>query len=224
MRNLRLAAALSVALMTSAVAVAQDAAPRIDFSIAEQPLGSALTAFAKQARVQILSRDEDVLIAGKRASAISGELAVREALELLLANTGLSYEFVNARTVRITADAPSRRPTSDARSSGERLRLAQAQAPEAARAASVDSAERSREVGIEEVVVTAQKRLERLQDVPIPVTAVDAQLLLKGNQLRVQDYYSKVPGLNYSPGNGASRESRSAASLRTPTRTRPSAW
>jgi len=199
MRNLRLAAALSVALMTSAVALAQDAAPRIAFSIAEQPLGSALTAFAKQARVQILSRDEDVLIAGKRASAISGELALREALDLLLANTGLSYEFVNARTVRITADAPSRRPTSDAGSSAERLRLAQA--PEASRAASVDSSERSsREVGIEEMVVTAQKRLERLQDVPIPVTAVDAQLLLKGNQLRVQDYYSKVPGLNYSPG------------------------
>jgi iron complex outermembrane recepter protein len=198
MKNLRLAAALSMALMTSVSALAQDATPRISFSIAEQPLGSALTAFAKQAQVQILSRDEDVLIAGKRAAAISGQLAVREALELLLANTGLTYEFINARTVRITADPPPRRRSSDAGWSGERLRLAQA--PDAAPAAvGVDRTD-ARDAGIEEIVVTAQKRLERLQDVPIPVTAVDAQLLLKGNQLRVQDYYSKVPGLNYSPG------------------------
>lgn len=207
MRNLRLASALSVALLTSTVALAQEAAaPRVDFSIEEQPLGSALAVFAKQARVQILSRDEDVLIAGKRAVAINGELAVNEALERLLANTGLSYEFINARTVRITAAV--QQPTSDAGHGGraERFRVARAQdiqggALEAEEASTRDGdTSDKRGGGIEEVVVTAQKRLERLQDVPIPVTAMDAQNLLRGNQLRLQDFYSRVPGLNYSPG------------------------
>jgi iron complex outermembrane receptor protein len=46
-----------------------------------------------------------------------------------------------------------------------------------------------------EVVVTAQKREERLQDVPIPVSVVSAAALRDNNQVRIQDYYAEVPGL-----------------------------
>jgi len=53
-----------------------------------------------------------------------------------------------------------------------------------------------------EIIVTAQKREERLQDVPVPVTAIDAQSLVDSNQLRLQDYYAQVPGLAYSSGLG----------------------
>jgi len=49
---------------------------------------------------------------------------------------------------------------------------------------------------IEEVVVTAQKRSERLQDVPVPVSVVSAELLTQSNQVRLQDYYTRVPGLS----------------------------
>ncbi len=52
------------------------------------------------------------------------------------------------------------------------------------------------EARLEEVVVTAQKREERIQDVPVPVTAISANSLLEQNQLRVQDYFSSVPGLD----------------------------
>src|SRR5207245_2282609 len=48
---------------------------------------------------------------------------------------------------------------------------------------------------LEEIVVSAQKRTERLQDVPVPVTAINAQTLTDANQLRLQDYYTLVPGL-----------------------------
>lgn len=51
---------------------------------------------------------------------------------------------------------------------------------------------------VEEVVVTAQKRSERLLDVPVPVTALNASALTAGNQLRLQDYYASVPGLSLS--------------------------
>ena len=53
---------------------------------------------------------------------------------------------------------------------------------------------------LEEVVVTAEKRAERLQDVPIPVTAISGQTLVDNNQLRVQDYYTLIPGLSFSSG------------------------
>jgi len=57
---------------------------------------------------------------------------------------------------------------------------------------------------VEEVVVTAQKRTELLQDVPVPVTAVTADALLEQNQLRAQDFFSSVPGLNLQFVNGRS--------------------
>jgi outer membrane receptor protein involved in Fe transport len=49
---------------------------------------------------------------------------------------------------------------------------------------------------LEEVVVTAQKRTENLLDVPVPVTAINADTLVQQNLLRLQDYFSKIPGLN----------------------------
>jgi iron complex outermembrane recepter protein len=50
-----------------------------------------------------------------------------------------------------------------------------------------------------EIIVTAQKRSERLLDVPVPVTAINAQALIDNNQLRLQDYQTLVPGLNVTP-------------------------
>lgn len=51
-----------------------------------------------------------------------------------------------------------------------------------------------------DVVVTAEKRgEERLQDTPIPVTVISGQTLVNNDQLRLQDYYSRVPGLSMAP-------------------------
>jgi iron complex outermembrane recepter protein len=46
-----------------------------------------------------------------------------------------------------------------------------------------------------EVIVTAQKREERLQDVPVAVSVVSADSMLQNSQLVMQDYYASVPGL-----------------------------
>jgi iron complex outermembrane receptor protein len=53
---------------------------------------------------------------------------------------------------------------------------------------------------LEEVIVTAQKRSERLQDVPVPVTAISAEDLASNSQSQLRDYYTHVPGLNVTPG------------------------
>lgn len=52
---------------------------------------------------------------------------------------------------------------------------------------------------IEEVIVTAQKRSENLQDVPIPVTALGGEELATNNQLRLQDWYTSIPSFTVSP-------------------------
>jgi iron complex outermembrane recepter protein len=52
----------------------------------------------------------------------------------------------------------------------------------------------------EAVVVTAQKRgEERVQDVPVPVTVLDARQLSDLNKTRARDFFDLVPGFNGAP-------------------------
>lgn len=62
-------------------------------------------------------------------------------------------------------------------------------------------AQQTAEGALEEVIVTAQKRTERLIDVPVAVTAVDSQTLIDQNLVSFADYYSRIPGLQF-PGGG----------------------
>ena len=56
---------------------------------------------------------------------------------------------------------------------------------------------------IQEVIVNAQKRSERLEDIPLAVTVVDAASMMQQNMLTLQDYYATVPGVAINDqGNG----------------------
>ena len=70
-------------------------------------------------------------------------------------------------------------------------------APAFAQTAANDAAAQT-STGLQEIVVTAQKRTERLQDVPVSITALDSGSLARQNLVSLQDYASRVPGLNYS--------------------------
>lgn len=52
----------------------------------------------------------------------------------------------------------------------------------------------------EGIVVTAQKRPELMQDVPVSVTSINAPLLVETNRLLVKEYFDKIPGFNVMPG------------------------
>jgi iron complex outermembrane receptor protein len=51
---------------------------------------------------------------------------------------------------------------------------------------------------LEEVIVTAQKREQRLIDVPVPVTAISGPTLVENNEVRIQDYFQTIPGVNFT--------------------------
>ncbi|PQA86576.1 TonB-dependent receptor [Marinicaulis flavus] len=51
--------------------------------------------------------------------------------------------------------------------------------------------------GGDTIVVTAQKREQRLLDVPIPVTAVSAEDLAEQNLVQLKDVYNRIPGFQY---------------------------
>jgi len=56
--------------------------------------------------------------------------------------------------------------------------------------------------GLEEVVVTAQKRVENLQDVPISVQVLDSKALEQLNIANIDDYVKYTPGIAYVRGEG----------------------
>lgn len=85
------------AIAASPAAAAQSVGMR--FLIPAQSLSTALIAFGKQADMQVLTAGETV--AGMRSQTVSGTLDAQAALKQLLQGTGLTFDFVDARTVVI---------------------------------------------------------------------------------------------------------------------------
>jgi iron complex outermembrane receptor protein len=71
-----------------------------------------------------------------------------------------------------------------------------------------------------DIIVTAQKRDERLQDVPIPVSVISSSAMVQGGTTRIADLFSSVPGLNAIViGNG--QVSLSVRGITTSAKTNP---
>ena len=195
--------------------------PSKAYSIGPQPVSTALKAFAAQSGLQLIFTEADVGVA--ETGGIDGYRSPREALSELLRGTGLEFEFT-ANNIIVVRKATLKAATRNASfsglfplavgaetSDGQGVHLAQTAGtpssipPDGDQAA--PSANKSKQISeqLDEVIVTAQKRNERLQDVPVPVTAISAETLVANNQLRIQDYFSSVPGLNVTPGTQSSQ-------------------
>ncbi|MFC4726706.1 TonB-dependent receptor [Coralloluteibacterium thermophilus] len=118
-RQLALAIALA---LPSAFSGHADAAPpeAVAAAIPAQPLDQALAAFARDSGLQLVYAAE--LAAGRQTRGTPAGLPPQEALERLLAGTGLTYRYINARTVTIqpaaapdAGAAPTMPAQSDAR-------------------------------------------------------------------------------------------------------------
>jgi outer membrane receptor protein involved in Fe transport len=172
--------AIRLALLLSSVsATALAAAPAMarqatrSFDIPAQPLSSALAEFSKQSDTLILTSREQT--AGKRSRALKGSMPVNIALGRLISGSGLRAAPNPDGGYRVVRSVGN----------GQSARVETAPFPEG------DDAN----IGAE-IVVTAQKREERLQEVPIPVSVLAAEKLTQNNQLRLEDYYRQIPGLS----------------------------
>ncbi len=64
-------------------------------------------------------------------------------------------------------------------------------------AAAQSAAEASRDTSLQEVVVTARRREEKLLEVPAPVSAISAETLDLTKAVRLEDYLTQVPGVTF---------------------------
>jgi hypothetical protein len=218
---------LSALIGSSAAAVAQASAPhQYKLDIPREPLAAALVDFARETGLQV-ARFSNVGELTVVISPVAGLFTAEQALNLILAGSGFSYRFVNERTIAIvrldssssaqpqelstTAPAPSisaEETTNTARKhSGLFARLAallvalgsggvSAQTDVATATSIQNNGE------LQEVVVTAQRRSERLQDVPISVQAFSTKELEASGISNTSDLPLLTPGLVFGQQTG----------------------
>jgi iron complex outermembrane recepter protein len=196
-------AAISVAI-TAVLAGSAFAQAKYQFDVAPQPLGKALNAFAAQAGINVYFDPPEV--EGIEAKAVKAELSVEEALRQLLEGTGLTYQNADEKTVRIlSAERAVSKPVAQSQTlHGEEMRLAQVESGGTSRAetegepseAAPSDAAKGEDTKLEEIVVTAQKRVERLQEVPISISVLDGNQLDRSGIASVGEALNMVPGVS----------------------------
>ncbi len=215
MRSMKSRVALALCLAwecTLAAAQGANAGSTVTVNIDRQPMEAALNTFATQTGLQLLFHVEEIITPGLTAQRVVGTLPPEQALQQLLRDSGLSFEFINSRTVSIRATQDvQRKPTADAsKSTTSKMQLAQS-GPPARSAAGDDSSQPEQAAGgpdrdIEEIIVTAQKRAERLIDVPISIVAMSSDQLRKRKISGIDDLAAAVPGLAIESSGGGRRQ------------------
>lgn len=190
------------------------AAPTQFVNIPSQPLGVALAELARTRDLQIIYHSE--IVGARRTAGAVGEFTPEQELKQLLNGTGLTYRYLNNTTVTIVPIASTSPPSSPSAaaegsksranqdrkegktSSSRNFRLAQA-----ATASDQDrftlehpTAQFSEQpANLQEIVVTAERRTENIQRVPMSITALAGPQLSARGEYEFQDYAGRVPGL-----------------------------
>ena len=163
-----LAICAPVSLVDAPAALAQAFEPRaLAADIPAQPIAQALAAFARQTGLQLVYVSG--VVRNQRSRAVSAGMSVNEALSGVLEGTGLKFEYLTPRSIRILAAVvvPPRETTTKT-PAGDQL---------------------------QEVIVTADRREENLQDVPITIQVLTGDTLAKLNVTTFDDFVSYVPGV-----------------------------
>jgi iron complex outermembrane recepter protein len=174
--------AASVCLTGQAALAAQPVANEVHaWNIPAEDGPAAVRDFGIQSGVAISAVQTD--LQGKRLNAVTGSMSVDSALRLLVAGTGLKYVYdATGRAVTLTA-ASSPAPAQKTPANTTRDPPATSSEPP------------SRVVILEEIVVTARKRSEDIQEVPISAEIVSGQTLADYNIKTLGELSQTIPGI-----------------------------
>lgn len=177
--------AMAAVMMMSVPAMAQTS---YEFDLPSQTLATSLRAVGSKGRVNIAFRPESVR--GVTAPALRGSYDVPHAIDMLLRGSDLAATqapggsfLVVANPRRTIAPAPKAKPApvsfmqpvSDTQTGGQA-------APESAPG---------------EIIVTAQRREQKLQDVPVSIAAFSSERLRDMGAGTITDVISQTPGVRF---------------------------
>jgi outer membrane receptor protein involved in Fe transport len=150
----------------------------IPVEIAAQPLARALAEFAAQTGLQLIY--VSALVDKQQSIGAPAGLSPTDALSQLLTGTGLRFEFLNAKTVRILAVPPAPVATAGPR------RLTRGDARRDVRSAAPD-----------EVIVTANRREEQQSKVPISIATWTQESMAASGAKTIADLAMLTPGVEF---------------------------
>lgn len=182
---------------------------KLFFNIPQQRADLALVQFAEQADVTFVFPFEEAR--KESVTEVIGEYSKQEALLALLSETGLRPEITETDgvlSVRIRKKVSKEEGIMSRTSFLSKLAAGVSSivigATAAGNASAQDGAGASASQGRDVVIVTARKREENLQDVPISITAISKDALRDANAFGLEDIAELTPGLTFRNVNGFS--------------------
>jgi len=165
-----------------------DTALTLSADIGPRPVAEALAAFSRQTGLQLIY--VSTIAETQQSKGARAGLTAAEALTQLLDGTGLQFEFLNARTVRIYP-APPVVPTA----------LASVPVPQP----SAEHRAGSSALGLEEIVVTATRREELANRVPISMVVWSQEAMEASGIKSIGDLGALTPAVEFDffPEDGA---------------------
>jgi iron complex outermembrane receptor protein len=212
-RGSRVTDTMSALLLASLLAVAAPlpaAAQEVHaFNVAAPDPASAIRAFGVQAGIQILASADD--LRGKKLNPVSGKISTEQALNDLLAGTGLDHRYVGDRAVALVADstaigaeqnqapqAAKDKPTADAvdtkNARSDKVRLAQVdQGPASNPPEKSEQPSEKKPVWTEEVVVTGSRIPAHAKEGAQEVKIYTREKIEQSGQTTVSDFLNTLP-------------------------------
>ena len=175
-------AAQSASASTIATA-AQDQS--YNFDIPAQDLATALNAFARVSRQQVMF--DPAAVQGKQSVALTGNYRARDAIQRMIANSGLAVRV--GRSGLFIVQPMAALKTSNVSDTSGPVQTTQ-----------ITPVQVEEPIG-SDIIVTAQKREESIQDVPIAVSAFSGDAL---DDLKIEggsELLRAIPNLNFSKTN-----------------------
>jgi outer membrane receptor protein involved in Fe transport len=178
-------------MLFGAQAATVESVPVLSKSIPSQPLAAALAEFAHQTRLQFVY--VTTIVRSRTSRDVPAGLEPVDALGRLLGGTGLSFEFLNPRTVRIFETATAA-PTAPSKT-GE--------APQRRIESEAESVSRTKDSGaLDEVIVTAQKQSEIISTVPMSISVISAGDLGREHITNIPDLTRAVSNVSFTTQGG----------------------
>jgi iron complex outermembrane receptor protein len=168
-----------------------------EFNVPAQSATTGIPEFARQAGIQILVAEP--LVRGKRTAGVTGTHAVPDGLAILLRGSGLVATSRDGTTY--TVAAASSEPTSSTGGGSTGAYLASAAGGPAGSPAIPAEDDRAR---LADVVVTAQRREQSVQAVPVSMQVLTGAELERTGASGFEDYLNSVSSVGFTKsGNGA---------------------
>lgn len=191
MRMMVCAALMCCATVGLASAQNAHAMMRKPTNISAQALRPALQLLSKERDIQVVFRTD--VVADLRTAGAVGDLTSDEALEQLLRGTGLTWRYLDDKTVTIVPiESAPLRISANIAGNQNSDEMPSARNPAQGSASSQSDASS----GVEEIIVTATRRATTLQDTPINIAAVTGAQIEREGLRTLSEATRAIPGIN----------------------------